>query len=124
MAACAIRSHQHKRRRARGGHGNTIPCPSPARETSHRNATLLFPMPPRDPADHFARLARLLDLEGRAVADQARERARRSAPADAERAGTSLVDLVIRDEDAGLGGRYLLRLGRRRRSPLPWTRLG
>jgi superfamily I DNA and/or RNA helicase len=81
-------------------------------------------MPPLDPADHFARLARLLDLEGRAVADQTRERARRYAPADAERAGTSLVDLVIRDEEAGLGGRYLLRLGRRKRSPLPWTRLG
>lgn len=81
-------------------------------------------MPPLDPADHFARLARLLDLEGRAVAEQTRERARRYAPAEAERAGTSLVDLVIRDEEAGLGGRYLLRLGRRRRSPLPWTRLG
>jgi superfamily I DNA and/or RNA helicase len=81
-------------------------------------------MPPLDPADHFARLARLLDLEGRAVAEQTRERARRYAPAEAERAGTSLVDLVIRDEEAGLGGRYLLRLGRRKRSPLPWTRLG
>lgn len=77
-----------------------------------------------DPAEHFARLARLLDLEGRAVAEQTRERARRNAPADAERAGTSLVDLVIRDEEAGLGGRYLLSLGRRTRSPLPWTRLG
>lgn len=74
--------------------------------------------------DHFARLARLLDLESRAAAQQTAERARRLAPAEAERSGTSLVDLVVRDEEGGLGGRYLLRLGKRKRVPLPWTRLG
>ncbi len=81
-------------------------------------------MPSIHPEDHFARLARLLDLEGRAATQQTAERARRLAPAEAERSGTCLVVLVIRDEESGLGGRHLLRFGKRRRSPLPWTRLG
>jgi superfamily I DNA and/or RNA helicase len=74
--------------------------------------------------DHFQRLARLLDLESRAEAQQAAERGRRLSPAESERAGTSLVDLVIADEDTGLGGRHLLQLAKRNRAPLPWTRLG
>ncbi|NQT12113.1 MAG: AAA family ATPase, partial [Planctomycetes bacterium] len=73
---------------------------------------------------HFERLVRLLDMESQAEAQEAVERCRRLSPADAERTGTSLVDLVITDEDAGLGGRYLLRLAKRNRSSLPWTRLG
>ena len=73
--------------------------------------------------DHFQRLARLLEMEGKAEAQQAAERARRLSPADAERTGNSLIDLVIADEDAGLGGRFLLQLARRNRSPLGWTRL-
>jgi len=72
---------------------------------------------------HFERLTRLLELESRAQAQEATERSRRLSPADAERTGTSLVDLVIIDEDTGLGGRYLLQLVKRKRSPLPWTRL-
>ena len=56
-------------------------------------------------------------------AQEATERSRRLSPADAERTGTSLVDLVITDEETGLGGRYLLQLAKRNRSPLPWTRL-
>ena len=74
--------------------------------------------------DHFQRLARLLDLESRAEAQEVAERGRRLSPAEAERTGTSLVDLVIADEDTGLGGRYLVQLVKRNRSPLPWTRLG
>jgi ATP-dependent RNA/DNA helicase IGHMBP2 len=74
--------------------------------------------------DHFERLARLLDMESRAEAQEAAERGRRLSPAEAERTGTSLVDLVIIDEDVGLGGRYLLQLAKRSRSSLPWTRLG
>jgi ATP-dependent RNA/DNA helicase IGHMBP2 len=73
--------------------------------------------------DHFARLARLLELERQAEAQRATERGRRLSPADAERTGNTLVDLVIDDEEAGLGGRYLLTLVKRKRSPLPWTRL-
>jgi len=74
--------------------------------------------------DHFERLTRLLELESRAQAQEASERGRRLSPADAERTGTTLVNLVIADEDTGLGGRHLLQLTKRKRSPLPWTRLG
>jgi len=52
--------------------------------------------------EHFARLVRLLDLESRAEARQAAQRGQRMSAAEAERSGTSLVDLVIVDEDTGL----------------------
>jgi len=73
---------------------------------------------------YFERLARLLELESREEARQAAERGRRLSPADAERTGICLVDLVVTDEDTGLGGRHILQLAKRKRSPLPWTRLG
>ena len=73
--------------------------------------------------DHFQRLTRLLELEGAGAARQAAERARRLSPADAERSGTTLIDLVLVDEDSGLGGRRLWSLGKRTRAPLPWTTL-
>lgn len=73
--------------------------------------------------DHFQRFTRLLELEGAAQARQAAERARRLSPADAERSGTTLIDLVLVDEDSGLGGRRLWSLGKRTRAPLPWTTL-
>ncbi|MCU0915685.1 MAG: AAA domain-containing protein [Planctomycetes bacterium] len=72
---------------------------------------------------HFDRLIRLLEQESGAQAQEAAERGRRLSPADAERTGTSLVDLVITDEDTGLGGRYLVQLAKRRHTPLPWNRL-
>ena len=74
--------------------------------------------------DHFKRLARLLDLESRAEAQAAVDRAARMSPAEAERSGTSLIDLTVIDEDIGLGGRCLLGLAKRTRAPLRWTRLG
>jgi ATP-dependent RNA/DNA helicase IGHMBP2 len=73
--------------------------------------------------DHFQRLARLLDWEGSAEARQALQRAQRLSPAEAERCGTALIDLVLVDEDSGLGGRRLWSLAKRTRSPLPWTTL-
>lgn len=73
---------------------------------------------------HFERLTRLLELESRAEDQEALERGRQLSAADAERAGTSLVDLVIIDDQTGLGGRYLLQLAKRNHAPLPWTRLG
>jgi superfamily I DNA and/or RNA helicase len=72
--------------------------------------------------DHFARLARLLDLESEAEARHIREQARRLGPGGAEASGQSMVGLSVQDEYAGLGGRHLLTLGKRGR-PLPWTRL-
>lgn len=74
--------------------------------------------------DHFQRQARLLDLEGRAEAQRLRERARKLSAVEAERSGNSLLDLAIADEEAGLGGRCLVKLVKRKRTPLPWTRLG
>ncbi|HZZ72735.1 MAG TPA: AAA domain-containing protein, partial [Pirellulales bacterium] len=81
-------------------------------------------MPPALNADeHFSRLAALLELESHAQARRGAEQARRFSGAAAERTGNSLVELRIADESAGLGGRYVLRLVKQRRSPLPWTRL-
>ena len=68
--------------------------------------------------DHFAKLGRLLALE----AEAEREQAARPPAEDGE--GRALTGLVIRDEDAGLGGRVLLTFGKRDVSQLlPPTRL-
>lgn len=74
--------------------------------------------------DHFERLIRLLEMEGNAEAEQLLKSQRRLSPAQAEKAGTTLIDLTLRDEAAGLGGRVLVTLGKKSREPLPWTRLG
>ncbi len=72
----------------------------------------------------FDRLLRLLDTEARAEAEQTLRRARASSGEQAEKSGNSLVNLVLRDESVGLGGRVLWRLGKRQMGqPLPWTRL-
>jgi ATP-dependent RNA/DNA helicase IGHMBP2 len=74
--------------------------------------------------DHFLRLARLLDLEGQAEAEQARERRERLTGPAAERGGECLLDLVLTHESSGLGGRCLLTFVKRSRAQqLPWTRL-
>ena len=74
--------------------------------------------------EHFARLLRCLGWEAAAEAAITRARLQRMSPADAERTGASLVNLVIRDETTGLGGRAILTLGKRDQTlPLPWTRL-
>src|SRR5262249_34507484 len=74
--------------------------------------------------DHFQRLAELLELESHAEAEQIRERAAHRTGTETEQTGDCLVDLVVREEHAGLGGRFLLALGKRDRSrSLPWTRL-
>ncbi|MEE8451541.1 MAG: hypothetical protein V3R99_06480 [Thermoguttaceae bacterium] len=74
-------------------------------------------------ADHFQRLARLLEMESASEARQAAARNRRLSPAEAERSGNTLLKLSIADEEAGLGGRYLVHLVRGKSAPLPWTRL-
>lgn len=79
----------------------------------------------RDDAENFLQhLIALNDLERQAEAEQAVERGRQRSPAEAERLGHALIDLVITDEEAGLGGRTLLTLVKRNRQPLPWSRLG
>ncbi len=73
---------------------------------------------PPSASDHFDRLSRLLDLE----AEAEREQATRTADENGE--GRALTGMVVRDEDAGLGGRLLLTFGKRDVAvPLPPTRL-
>ena len=77
---------------------------------------------PPDAADHFQRLARLLDLESQAEAQQILANA--AQPSSAERNGDCLVGLVVIEETSGLGGRFILTLARRNRTlQLPWNRL-
>jgi hypothetical protein len=79
---------------------------------------------PADPDDHFGRLARLLEMESQAEARQLLERVQRLPAEEAEASGLSLTALVVLDSYAGLGGRFVLSLGKRDRSrPLPWNRL-
>ena len=74
---------------------------------------------------HFQRLIRLLELEAEAEKQEALRDMQRRSPAAAETSGSTLIKLIIRDEDAGLGGRILLTLGKRNQTlDLPWTRLG
>jgi superfamily I DNA and/or RNA helicase len=74
--------------------------------------------------DHFGRLARLLELEADAEAEQALARTRGLSAEEAERTGDCLVDLAVREEHSGLGGRIILTLAKRNPAqPLPWTRL-
>src|SRR5438445_673887 len=75
-------------------------------------------------SDHFQRLRDLLELESDAEVRQTLERIRRLSADDAERSGNCLTDLVVHEEFAGLGGRFILTLMKRSRQPLPWTRLG
>jgi len=76
------------------------------------------------PEDHFGRLLRLLEIEAEAEAQQMLQAQRQLSPAAAEQAGTSLIELLIVDEQPGLGGRALVTLENASRAALPWTRLG
>jgi len=74
--------------------------------------------------EHFQRLADWIDLESVAETKRLNERRQRQKGPDAEKSGETLLDLVVTDEDAGLGGRYLLTLVKRNRTlQLPWNRL-
>ncbi|MFL5338833.1 MAG: AAA domain-containing protein [Gemmataceae bacterium] len=74
--------------------------------------------------DHFAHLGRLLDLESKYEQWQTLELAKTLTPAQLEQRGLGLTDLVIRDENPGLGGHVILTLGKPdARQALPWLRL-
>lgn len=78
--------------------------------------------PPLTPNDYFRRLMRLLTLEAKAEAAQFQ--AVRQQRSLAERSGSALWQLFVRDERVGLGGRVLVTLSKRTpRQPLPWNRL-
>ncbi len=94
-------------------------------ESTGGGSTLRRTPASRDHEEHFTRLLRMLALEASAEAEQLLRDTRRRDPKAAEQSGTSLVDLVLRDEFLGLGDRVLVTLAKRdlNRS-LPWTRLG
>ncbi len=76
--------------------------------------------------EHLQNLMRLLDLEGAAEAEQIRQQRERLSAGEGEQSGLSLINLTVRDQEAGLGGRHILELCKRG-SPaprLPWSRLG
>jgi ATP-dependent RNA/DNA helicase IGHMBP2 len=79
----------------------------------------------RLPDDHFLRLKHLLDLEAEAEKQESLLLMQRHSPQGAEATGNTLIGLVIRAQDAGMGGRVLVTLGKKNENlPLPWTRLG
>ena len=74
--------------------------------------------------DHFQHLARLLDLEAESEKLETLRSLEKLSPAEAEATGNSLINLVIREEDLGLGGRILLTFGKRNENlSLPWSRI-
>ena len=74
--------------------------------------------------DHFQRLLRLLELEAQAEKQLTQEKMTRYSAAEAEKTGSSLVRLAIREVFAGLGDRVLVTLGKKNETQrLPWTRL-
>ncbi len=77
------------------------------------------------PTQYFGNLSLLVDLEAEAEKREAVRERTKLSPTEAEATGNSLIGLVIREEGYGLGGHFLLGLGKRNETlPLPWTRLG
>src|SRR5262245_55390453 len=73
--------------------------------------------------NHFDHLAKLLELEAAAEADQLAQQARQQSGAAAERSGNCLVKLAIRDEQPAFGGRVVVTLAKRDQTQsLPWNR--
>lgn len=63
-------------------------------------------------------------MEADAEAERLAERRRRGNGAAAEKSGETLLDMVITDDEPGLGGRILITLVKRNRTlKLPWNRL-
>ncbi len=89
-------------------------------ESSHKHPSR---KPHFDSTKHFARMHQWLAMEGEAERERMALRRKTQSTAAAERSGETLLDLVIRSQTTGLGGRYLLTLAKRR-SPdqLPWHR--
>jgi ATP-dependent RNA/DNA helicase IGHMBP2 len=73
---------------------------------------------------HFDNLLHCLALESEAAAKRVLAEMRDVDPRTAERYGHTLIDLVISEQNVGLGGRILLTLQKDEQGrKLPWTRL-
>lgn len=71
----------------------------------------------------FQKLARLLEMEAEAEVERMMENIQSLAPADAERSGEAIINLVIDEQQPGLGGRLILSLRKRNSElDLPWTK--
>ncbi|MBO12276.1 MAG: AAA family ATPase, partial [Planctomycetaceae bacterium] len=78
---------------------------------------------PLNPGVHFDNFRSWLKLEGEAEQQRMESRRNRLTPAEAERSGSTLLNMVVTSHTTGLGGRYLLTL-QKRHAPerLPWHR--
>jgi ATP-dependent RNA/DNA helicase IGHMBP2 len=77
-----------------------------------------------DAKTYFEQLVRWLELEGDAEIERLAMRRLRQSIESVERSGDTLIDLVVEDEEPGLGGRQLLTLAKRNATQvLPWNRL-
>jgi ATP-dependent RNA/DNA helicase IGHMBP2 len=77
------------------------------------------------PDEYFSNLTHLIALEAEAEKLEELRAIQQHRGGGAEASGNCLVNLVYRDQDAGLGGSILMTLGKRNQTlPLPWTRLG
>ncbi|MBX3010733.1 MAG: AAA family ATPase [Caldilineaceae bacterium] len=73
---------------------------------------------------HFRHLATLMASEAKAEQAQLQQQIQQMTPTAAEATGNTLIQLVIREEVAGLGGRVLVTLAKRNQQlTLPWTKL-
>ena len=69
-------------------------------------------------------MAEWLALESEAEVERMAERRKRSQGKDAEKSGETILNLVVADQDPGLGGATLVTFVRRNREqPMPWHRL-
>lgn len=74
--------------------------------------------------DHFNHLIHLINLEAEAEKEESLQAMQRLSPAAAESTGFALINLVIRTQDYGFGGKVLITFGKRNQTlPLPWTKL-
>lgn len=99
--------------------------PRSGKAPERARAVLKSPFMKTSPTEYFGKLSLLLDLEAEAEKQEALRERTKLSPKEAESTGNSLINLVIREEGYGLGGHFLLGLGKRNETlPLPWTRLG
>lgn len=106
-------------------HDSELDMKHSGRSSQHHASAHLGQSPlVRGTTNHFDALLRLLEVESAAEATRIVERIKKLSPAQAEQAGNALVDMVIDDEDLGLGGRTIVTCVKRNRTlGLPWTRL-
>ncbi|MDP1561370.1 MAG: AAA domain-containing protein [Pirellulaceae bacterium] len=73
---------------------------------------------------HFARMARWLRMESHAEIERLSERKKAQGEGNAEKGGETLLNMIVLDQVAGLGGFQLVTLGRQPKAPpMPWHRL-